>query len=388
MAFLNLLVLLVFVSVSAFLARRMVPLADALNAKRASLMEQYADFLANVLTLKKLGVFPFARQRLGERTRASDTQIQTLQNFHANRWLLLHALYGLALFSTIGFLLFQVASGQTSASVLILFVVAYVAVRQNIERLSETIKDCMELGAYVRTLDGILSSAAPNVAIAMEKPWQAIRFEEVAFQHAGATKRIAIPGFEMRRGDVVCVTGTSGEGKSTFLNLLAGFLEPQEGRRLVDGTSYAELPTAFFRDRIAFISQEVELFNLSLRENLTLGKAVGQEDLDNLLSRVGLLEWVHQLDAGLETVVGEKGVKLSAGQKQRVNLVRGILLDRDVYLLDEPTAHLDAETERQVVDLLRDRLRGKTAVIVSHREALRAICSRQYVMEGHTLREK
>lgn len=103
---------------------------------------------------------------------------------------------------------------------------------------------------------------------------------------------------------------------------------------------------------------------------------MNEHEINQALKELGLFDWVRSL---------EKGVKLSAGQKQRINLLRGILLDRDIYLLDEPTSHLDAETEKRVIEFLKARLQGRTAIIVSHREGIRKICNRAYRMESHEL---
>ncbi len=135
------------------------------------------------------------------------------------------------------------------------------------------------------------------------------------------------------------------------------------------------------------ISQESEMFSLSVRDNIVLGQTIPNQDIIDALREVDLYEWIGALEDGLDTLVGEKGIKLSAGQKQRINLIRGLLLDRDIYLLDEPTSHLDAETEKKVISFLQKRLHNKTAVIVSHRPAIQSICERFYEFKGHEMRE-
>ncbi len=136
---------------------------------------------------------------------------------------------------------------------------------------------------------------------------------------------------------------------------------------------------------MSMISQEIELFNISLRDNIVLGETVDDGRLLELLDAVDLGDWVRGLTDGLDTIVGEKGIHLSVGQKQRVNLLRGVLLNREVLLLDEPTAHLDAATEQRVVTFLGRHLAGKTAIIVSHRPALQTLCQRHYRMAGGVL---
>ncbi|MEK9130195.1 MAG: ABC transporter ATP-binding protein [Patescibacteria group bacterium] len=386
-AIINLIVLTIFLIISTILSRKMVPIANELNKKRASLLESYADFISNILTIKRLGIYSFVENKLFHKTDENYDQIQKLQNFHADRWFFLHVLFGFAFLSTIGFLLFQVSKGTISASVLILFIAAYTMVKGNIERLSENFKSLMEMKAYINSLDKIISpSELINENKEIQK-WEEIKFSEVFFQYPETQKKISIPNFVIKSGEKICVIGKSGEGKTTFLNLFTNFLKPDKGGRLIDGQLYEKISGKFFQKRVTVISQETELFNISLRENITLGQKIEEKIIFEIFDKLDLLTWVQNLEDGLETIVGEKGIKLSAGQKQRINLIRGVLLNREIVLLDEPTSHLDSITEKKVIDFLTDYLSGKTAIIVSHREALREICDRCYIIKDHFLTE-
>lgn len=386
-AVINLTILTVFISISTFLSRKMVPISDDLNRKRASLLESYTDFMSNILTVKRLGVYTFVEKKLSQKTGENYGQIQKLQNFHANRWFLLHTLFGIAFLSTTGFLLLQVSKGTVSASVLILFVAAYYIIRANIEHLAESFKTLLEMKAYINILDKIIFPDEPTRGFEEIGQWKEIRFKNVFFQYPETEKKISVPALTVKKGEKICVIGKSGEGKSTFLNLFSNFLKPETGDRWIDTQPYERISGGFFQNRIAMISQEIELFNISLRENIALGQNIDEKVILTILDKLDLLTWVKGLDSGLETIVGEKGIKLSAGQKQRINLIRGVLLNREIMLLDEPTSHLDFMTERRVVDFLTDYLSGKTAIIVSHREALKAVCDRCYLIKDHSLTE-
>lgn len=386
-AVINLIVLTIFITISTILSRKMVPIADELNKKRASLLESYTDFMSNILTVKRLSIYSFVENKLFRKTNENYGQIQKLQNFHANRWLFLHTLFSFAFLSTIGFLLFQVSKGEISPSVLILFIAAYTIVRGNIERLSENFKSLMEMKAYINNLDKIISpSELVNENKEIQK-WEEVKFNNVFFQHPGTEKKISIPDFIIKSGEKICIIGKSGAGKTTFLNLFTNFLKSDKGERLIDGQSYEKMNGKFFQNHITMISQETELFNISLRENITLGQKIEEKTILDIFDKLDLLAWVQNLEDGLETIVGEKGIKLSAGQKQRINLIRGVLLNREIVLLDEPTSHLDSATERKVIDFLTDSLSGKTAIIVSHREALRELCDKCYIIKDYSLTE-
>jgi ABC-type bacteriocin/lantibiotic exporter with double-glycine peptidase domain len=384
LAIINLVMLIAFVALGAILAQRMIPLAATQNQRRATLMGTYADFISNLTTIKKLGIQKFAEQQLATHTAALQHQIMRVQRFHANRWLFLHGLYGVIFIGTISFMLWQISHGYATASVLILFVSAYATIKGLIERLSENIKSYLEMGAYIGQLTSI-TGQQPAISPSSPTSWQTITFHNVTFAHPGSSQTITIPTFQLQPGDKICITGPSGQGKSTFINLLTNQLTANSGQRLVDQQPYPSTPPAFFSHHMAVISQETDLFHISIRQNLTLGTPTADDTLVDLLRQCGMGEWLAKLEAGLDTVVGEKGVSLSAGQKQRLNILRALLLDRDIYILDEPTAHLDDATEQTILKLLATKLAKKTIIIITHRPALQSLCNQEYQMRNHQL---
>jgi ABC-type bacteriocin/lantibiotic exporter with double-glycine peptidase domain len=153
---------------------------------------------------------------------------------------------------------------------------------------------------------------------------------------------------------------------------------------LWNGTPYSQFNQSLAHS-FALVSQEVELFNLSLRENLTLGRQTSDIEITALLSKLDLRDLLEALPEGLDTLVGEKGLRLSAGQKQRINIARALLLKRQVLLLDEPTSHLDHGSEDRVIECLSQIDPSITLIIVSHRPALRSLCTRTYEFREGTL---
>lgn len=119
-----------------------------------------------------------------------------------------------------------------------------------------------------------------------------------------------------------------------------------------------------------------------------LGKKIPDAVLNEYLQDAGLLEWINTLEHGLNTLVGEKGVKLSAGQKQRFNIIRRIFLDKDIYILDEPTSNLDHLSEIKIYDMINKYLKDKTCLIVTHRPKLTEMCNRHYYFENRVMKEK
>ncbi len=388
-ALLNTIIIVVFIIVSFFLSKQMVPIADKLNEKRASTLESFADFLANIFTVKKLAIFSFVAKKLSSKTKKYDDQIQKLQNFHASRWLILHGLYGVAFLSTIGFILYQISNGKVSIAVLILFVAAFAIIKSNVQRLSTFLLDAMKMEAYADSLEKIIAPAELyNEYGKGIRSWKKIKFHNVFFRYNKMEKELVIPDFHIKKGEKICIVGKSGEGKTTFLNLFANFFKPNKGTRYIDNRLYEKISQKFFQKRMTIISQKIDLFDISLKENIMLGKTIQDKRLLDLLKQFDLLEWVKDLQYGLDSIVGEKGAKISAGQKRRINLIRGVLLDREILLLDEPTANLDLETEKKVINFFDKHLSNKTAIIVSHREVIREICDRCYVIKDHVLVEQ
>ena len=176
--------------------------------------------------------------------------------------------------------------------------------------------------------------------------------------------------------------GESGQGKTTVMNILAGLYPLKNGELLIDNKEIKD-----GRLDLVFVSQEVDMFDLSIRDNLCLGKEISDERILELLDEAGLTGWYNELPDGLETIVGERGIKLSAGQKQRLNLIRGILIDKDLYFFDEPTSNLDALSEEKITNMIEKYLKNKTYVIVTHRPRLKELCNKHYVFENHIMKE-
>lgn len=176
--------------------------------------------------------------------------------------------------------------------------------------------------------------------------------------------------------------GESGQGKSTAMNILAGLYPLKNGELLIDGKIQKDK-----RLDLVFVSQEVDLFDLSIRDNLCLGKDISDEKILELIKEAGLNDWYNELPQGLDTMVGERGIKLSAGQKQRLNLIRGILIDKDLYFFDEPTSNLDSLSEEKITNMIEKYLKDKTYVIVTHRPKLKELCNKHYIFENHMMKE-
>jgi ATP-binding cassette, subfamily B, bacterial len=196
-----------------------------------------------------------------------------------------------------------------------------------------------------------------------------IQIEDLWFHYPGSEEYV-LKGvsLNMKAGDHIGIVGTSGGGKSTLIQLLLGLYEPDSGTIMVDGKNLFAFNRNSFRQQIGVVSQETFLLNHTLRVNLLYGrKDALQEDLDAACEAAGLKEFIDQLPEGLETIVGERGLKLSGGQRQRVALARAILRHPALLIFDEATSSLDGETEERVQSALETLIPGRSTITIAHR---------------------
>jgi thiol reductant ABC exporter CydC subunit len=198
----------------------------------------------------------------------------------------------------------------------------------------------------------------------------AVALEDVTARYEPDAEPV-LSGLDLRLdpGRRIALVGPSGAGKTTVTNLLLRFLDPSEGRVALDGRDLHEYRQDDVRATFALAGQEAHVFDSSVRANLLLARPDATEpELRLALRRAHLAEWVESLPEGLDTLVGEDGSRLSGGQRQRLTLARALLSDSPVLVLDEPTAHLDPETARAVVDDALDAAGGRSVLLITHRE--------------------
>lgn len=193
-------------------------------------------------------------------------------------------------------------------------------------------------------------------------------FDHVSFAHEGRASGLNDVSFTVPGGAFIGVVGPSGAGKSTVLKLLFRFYDPASGCILVDGQDIRGVSQQSLRAALGLVPQEVVLFNDTLRFNLAYARLeASDEEIMAAADRAQLRGFIESLPAGLDTRVGERGLKLSGGEKQRVGVARAILLDPAILILDEATSSLDSTTEQEVQAALKEAARGRTTIAVAHR---------------------
>jgi ATP-binding cassette subfamily B protein len=213
-------------------------------------------------------------------------------------------------------------------------------------------------------------------------------FDKVSFSYNGQLPTVQDVSLRAEPGQTIALVGPTGAGKSTLINLLTRFYEYDQGVITIDGQPVHEMNKRALRTQIGYVTQESFMFNGTVRENLLIARQDASEDLLwEALESANARAFVERLPQGLDTKVGERGVKLSVGEKQRVSIARALLRNPPILLLDEATASVDTETERQIQEALDRLMRQRTSFVIAHRLSTVRHADRIYVIEQGKVKE-
>jgi ATP-binding cassette subfamily B protein len=271
----------------------------------------------------------------------------------------------------------DVRADVMSAGELIQFLIYSVMVAGAVGALSEIWGELQRAAGATERLVELLvaedSVTDPAKPLALPSPVRGeITFEDVHFQYPARPEISALDGVDLTisAGETVALVGPSGAGKTTILQLILRFYDPQSGRVLLDGVNLQDMARAEYRQAIALVPQDPVIFGASARENIRFGRPEASDaEIEAAAKAAAAHEFLTALPQGYDTFVGERGVMLSGGQKQRIAIARAILRDAPVLLLDEATSALDAESERAVQAAVDELAKTRTTIVVAHRLA-------------------
>jgi ATP-binding cassette subfamily B protein len=217
-----------------------------------------------------------------------------------------------------------------------------------------------------------------------------IRFNNVTFAHPGSNESLFEKfSLTVDAGEQIGLVGHSGSGKTTLTKLLLRFTDIDAGSITIDDQDISKVTQVSLRKNIAYVPQEPMLFHRSLRENIAYGKpGASDKEILKAAKQANALEFIDKLPEGLDTMVGERGVKLSGGQRQRIVIARAILKNAPILLLDEATSALDSESEKLIQDALEKLMKGRTSIVIAHRLSTIAKLDRIVVLEDGAIREQ
>ena len=301
----------------------------------------------------------------------------------------------LSALATGGILLYggmQAIEGDVTVGVLVAFVAALNNFFDPIQSLSQFYTTYQ---AGMAALDKIfeLLDEEPDVrdapdAVTLERIRGEIAFEDVTFSY-GSGDALSDIDLHVPPGQTVALVGATGAGKSTFAKLVARFYDPTEGRVLVDGHDLRDVAVRSLRSQMGIVPQEAFLFSGTIGENIAFGRSdASREDVEAAARAVHAHDFIAALEHGYDTQIGERGIQLSAGQRQLVAFARALIAEPRILVLDEATANVDIHTEGRIEAGLRRLLAGRTAIVIAHRLSTIRTAGRIVVLEGGRIAEQ
>lgn len=284
------------------------------------------------------------------------------------------ALFALALaiefYVTFAILWPQYQAGQVTIGGIVLFNAVLLQLNHPFDMISQgingVVRSAAELGPFVA-----LWSAEEESDSAVRQPFAAgegrVVFDSVSFAYEGG-RGVEAVSFVAKRGQVTYLVGETGAGKSTILRLALKSINPQAGRITIDGTDLADIARADWYNVIGVVPQDVILLNDTIETNIVLGRPLDHARLRQAAERAAILEFVDQLAAGFQEIVGERGLMLSGGERQRIAIARALYAEPDILFLDEASSALDEATERDIMSHIRKIAQKVTVVAITHRE--------------------
>lgn len=276
----------------------------------------------------------------------------------------------------IGFVLWyggkQVIDGHATPGTFFSFVAALAMMYDPIKKITGANNEVQRALAGAERVFEILDSEEileqSEGEVVLNEPFESLVFENVVFSYN--ENHIALDGVDLtvRAGERIAIVGPSGAGKSTFVNLIPRFYDIQSGRILLNGRDLQDYTLASLRRSVALVSQDTFLFNITVRDNIAYGdKGTSNEAVFEAAEKAYAHEFILALPEGYETVIGERGVKISGGQKQRLAIARAIHKNAPLLILDEATSALDSEAERIVQLALENLMKDRTSIVIAHR---------------------
>jgi ABC-type multidrug transport system fused ATPase/permease subunit len=371
--------------------------ADAFKRTRetiGAITAYLQESLSGIRVMRSFAQEPRHMERFAELNAANRAANQTTVNLNAAYF---PAVEFVSAVATVGILLYgghQVLQGDVTVGVLVGFIAALNGFFDPISQLSQVYTTYQSGMAALDKIFELLDEQPDLVdkpgAIDLPRPLRGeVAFEDVTFSYStaeGTKTALADITLHVPPGQTVALVGATGAGKSTFAKLAARFYDPTSGRILVDGHDLRDVTMRSLRSQMGIVPQEGFLFSGTLRDNIAFGIRAGEPiddaHLEDACRAVGAWDFVQRLEHGLDTEIGERGVQLSAGQRQLVAFARALVADPSILVLDEATSNVDLHTETVIEEGLRRLLAGRTSIVIAHRLSTIRQAGRIVVLEG------
>lgn len=334
------------------------------------------DFINKIMTIKKFNIFDFCEQRLEEN---EESDIIILKNNDVNPDLVFSTSLSVILIIVFGYCFFTLKNNLDLFGYLLFFIIIIFKLQSLLYEIIPTFNNIKAMKKCKNELEEYYKQ---EVDYKYYNNWKKINIDSGSVHYKDNDIKIKIPNFEFLKGDQISIIGKSGEGKSTILNVLSGIDKLDTGVLSMDNLKASKLID------VIYLSADTPLFNISLRDNLKLDKKVSDDELINYIKELGLDSWYNNLSEGLDTILDSNFINNQYAVSYRLNLIRCIILDKEVYFFDEPTNNMDLDTEKIIVAILKKYFKKKTFIIITDRPILTTICKKHYFMKKHTLLDK
>ena len=336
----------------------------------------YNDFISNIRTVKLLNNDKYFINKIEKEGGKCTNENKKYVKYYSFEEILRNILIVVPFFLGLVKAAIDLSNGIDTLGIITFYISIHAEMGFVFEELSSNIISWYELKAIKSKLKNIFKKLDERVII---KDFSEIKLQDIVIKYPETNLEIKVDNFIINKNDKISIMGQSGQGKTSLVNLIIGNINSYKGKVLIDNFDIKEKKLD-----IGIVSQEIELFNMSIKDNLCLDKNISDNEIIKYLNELELNELL-QFKQGIYTIVGEKGLKLSTGQKRRINILRSYLMNKEIYILDEPTSNLDKYTEKIVVDFILKYFKNKTLIIVTHNDKINEIFNKFYAFNNHNL---
>ncbi len=361
---------LVMACIEIFFSKKINHLLDEYNKQQEQASGTFIEGASNMLAIKALGAKDTLSKKVIEKESAAKDVTYKKIRIRNLKWITFNtatAIIGSIFLVTTAH---EVMAGVISAGTIIMYWSYFFNFTQRVTDTVESFDDLLEVRSDISRMMP-LYNANTFVHSGTEKfppRWSKINFNKVSFTYATEAQAIRDLSLTINKGEKVGIAGHSGSGKSTLVKLMLGLYQIQEGAITISKQNLYDVSHEELTKNIAIVLQETELFNLSLKENITMMREVPAKIINQAIAVAQLEEVIQKLPLGVDTPIGEKGYALSGGERQRVGIARAICKNAQILLLDEATSALDSQTEEKVMNGIYNELsKEKTLIIIAHR---------------------
>ncbi|MES0879217.1 ABC transporter ATP-binding protein [Roseibium sp. SCP14] len=369
----------------AFLVRRVKQYVKRQVVSSAKIGSTMQETVLGVRIVKAFGMEPTMRKRMDVGVREVQKQSNKIASLTARTSPLMDTLGGFAIAMVIFYGGYSVIELGQDPGALFSFITALLLAYDPARRLARLNvnlgKQIIGLRLMYELVDREPAMQDAEDAIDLKVKEGKVEFRDVVFSY-GESAALNGTSFVAQPGKMTALVGASGAGKSTVFSLIERFYDPESGEVLIEGHAIPSCKLASLRENIAYVGQDAFLFNISIRDNISVGKPdASQEEIEAAAKSANAHDFIMQLPEGYDTRAGEGGNNLSGGQRQRISIARAMLRDAPILLLDEATSALDAESEAKIQTALETLMAGRTTLVIAHRLSTVRHADQIYVMD-------